>query len=88
MRAKLVPVGNSKGIRLPKALLAAAGLEDEVTLRVQNGTLVIAPARRRRRPRAGWAEAFRKEIQLNGPDRPDVDWEATPNEWDGEGWQW
>jgi antitoxin MazE len=88
MRAKLVPVGNSKGIRLPKALLAAAGLEDEVTLRVHNGTLVIAPARRRRRPRAGWAEAVRKEIELNGPDRPDLDWEGTPNEWDREGWQW
>jgi antitoxin MazE len=88
MRVKLVPIGNSKGIRLPKALLAAARLEDEVMLSVQNGALVISPARRRRRPRTGWAEAFQKEIERKGPHKLDAEWEAVPNESDREGWQW
>jgi len=88
MRVKLVAVGNSKGIRLPKALLAAARLEDEVTLSLEQGRRVISPARPRRRPRAGWAEAFRKEIERNGPHEIDAEWEAMPNAWDDEGWQW
>ena len=88
MRVKLVPVGNSKGIRLPKALLAAARLEDEVLLSVRDGTLVISPARRRPRPRAGWAESFRKELERSGPHELGAEWVATANEWDREGWQW
>ena len=88
MRVKLVAVGNSKGIRLPKALLAAARLEDEVVLSLEGGKLVISPARRRRNPRTGWADAFRKDLQRNGPHELDAEWEATPNAWDDEGWKW
>ncbi len=54
MRTRLVSMGNSRGVRIPKPLIEEAGLVDEVELRVRAGAIVIAAARA---PRAGWAEA-------------------------------
>lgn len=53
VRAKLVRIGNSRGIRLPKAVIEQAGLGDEVELRVRKGEVVIA---RVKKVREGWAE--------------------------------
>jgi antitoxin MazE len=57
MKARLVQIGNSQGIRLPKNILAEAQLEDEVELKAEPGCILIRSARR---PRAGWAEAARQ----------------------------
>jgi len=54
MRAKLVKIGNSRGLCLAKPLLEQAGLSDEVDLQVAPGVLTIQPVAR---PWAGWAEA-------------------------------
>jgi antitoxin MazE len=54
MKARIVPIGNSQGIRIPKLLLEEAGLAGDVELDAKDGRIVIAAARR---PRAGWAEA-------------------------------
>lgn len=54
MKTRLVRIGNSRGVRIPKPLLQQAGLEDEVHLRVVEGGIVIEAAKA---PRAGWAEA-------------------------------
>lgn len=55
MKVKLVRIGNSRGIRIPKAVLEQCGLEEVADLRVERGRLVIA---RERRPRQGWDETF------------------------------
>jgi antitoxin MazE len=56
MKALLVPIGNSRGVRIPKPLIEQCGLTDEVDLDVQDGTILIrAP---RVGPRAGWTKAF------------------------------
>jgi antitoxin MazE len=54
MKAGLVWIGNSRGIRLPKSVIEEAGLTDEVEIRVQKGAVVIGAAVR---PRSGWADA-------------------------------
>lgn len=54
MRARLVKIGNSRGLHLAKPLLELAGLSDEVDLQAPPGVLTIRPVAR---PRAGWAEA-------------------------------
>ena len=56
MRARIVRVGNSRCIRLPKALLDKAGIGEDVELRAEPGRIVIEAAAW---PRAGWAEAAR-----------------------------
>ena len=54
MRARIVRVGNSRGVRLPKPLLDQAGLPDEVEIHAEPGRIIIQSARG---PRGGWAEA-------------------------------
>jgi antitoxin MazE len=54
VRAKLVKIGHSRGIRLAKPLLEVAGLADEVEIEAAPGVLTIRPLLH---PRAGWAEA-------------------------------
>ena len=56
MRSRLIRIGNSRGVRLPKAFIEEAGLEEAVELQVRGGAVVISS---RRRARAGWAEAAR-----------------------------
>ena len=57
MDIALRTIGNSKGVVLPKALLAQAGLSDQksVNITIESGSIVLSkstPA-----PRSGWAEA-------------------------------
>jgi antitoxin MazE len=54
VRAKLVIIGNLRGIRLAKPLLEVAGLADEDEIEAALGVLTIRPSTH---PRAGWAEA-------------------------------
>jgi antitoxin MazE len=39
MKGRIVQIGNSRGIRLPKVLLEEAQLEDEVELEAEPGAL-------------------------------------------------
>ena len=57
MKARIVKIGNSRGIRLPKPLVEQAGLGEEVVIEVQGNRLIITPAVR---PRTVWAAAFQK----------------------------
>jgi antitoxin MazE len=64
MKTPIVRIGNSQGIRIPKPLLEQTGLKGEVEINAQEDSLVIRPARK---PRAGWAGAFR-EMARRGDD--------------------
>ncbi|MGH7590538.1 MAG: AbrB/MazE/SpoVT family DNA-binding domain-containing protein [Gemmatimonadales bacterium] len=55
MRTRIVQIGNSRGVRIPKPILEQVGLQDEVDLSVEGDRLVIQPGHT---PRAGWAEAL------------------------------
>jgi antitoxin MazE len=72
MTVKLVQIGNSKGIRIPKALLEQAGLEGEVNLRLEGREIVIGP-KAKKEPRAGWIEAFERAIAKHGNELTDED---------------
>ena len=63
MRAKLIPIGNSRGVRLPKPLIKEAGLQDEVDIHVRDGTVVISSTKN---PRSGWEQAARLLHQREG----------------------
>jgi antitoxin MazE len=82
MRTRLVRIGNSRGIRLPKPLIAQAGLTDEVELHVKDGAIVIERASS---PRAGWAQAA-EQMHEQGEDRL-ID-PITPTQFDEKEWEW
>ena len=83
MRAKLIRIGCSRGVGIPKFLIKQCGLDKAVELRVRNDCMVISPERR---PRQGWEEAFYAagastdgELLLE---------RMEPNEFDRKEWQW
>lgn len=84
MRTKIIRIGNSKGVRIPKALLQEAGLEDEVELTVRDGTLVVSPANQARQ---GWADAFRSMAEAGDDELVDGD-ATTSDAFDAESWEW
>ncbi len=82
MKTRLVRIGNSRGVRIPKPLIIEAGLTDEVELHVRDGGIMIASAAR---PRRDWAEAARLGHE-RGDDRPLIGGSST--QFDEEQWEW
>jgi antitoxin MazE len=62
MRQELIRIGNSRGIRIPKPLIAQCGLGDVVELRLTREGLIVAPYRA---PRYGWKDAFARSDLSN-----------------------
>ena len=83
MKTTLIPIGNSRGIRIPKPFIEQCGLEKEVEIDVRDSTILI---RAPRLPRAGWDAAFERMAQA-GDDKL-VDGQPTSNRWDEEEWEW
>ena len=84
VRTRLIRIGNSRGVRLPKAILAQAALERDVDISVQDGAVIIRSAAD---PRAGWAAAF-AAIAAQGDDFVlDADAPGLTG-WDAEEWEW
>lgn len=83
MRARIIRIGNSKGIRIPKPMLDETGITDEVEIETMDGQIVI---RKVRRARAGWDEAF-AEMAARGDDQL-LDATPSTSTWDEEEWEW
>ena len=81
---RLVKIGNSQGIRIPKLLLEQVGLSGEIQLEVENDKLILRPAVR---PRQGWDEQFQRMAQL-GDDRLLDGEDLTASSWDETEWEW
>ena len=84
MKTRIVRIGNSQGVRIPKPLLEQTGLRGEVEIVADNGSLVIRPARK---PREGWDEAFR-EMARRGDDALLDDVPPSLSSWDQDEWEW
>jgi antitoxin MazE len=84
MKTRIVRIGNSRGIRIPKPLLEQTGLNGDVEVSAEGDALIIRPAAK---PRAGWDAAF-KEMAERGDDAlldGDV---PSLTRWDEEEWEW
>lgn len=55
MKVAIVPIGNSRGLRLPKTVIEECRFTDTAELTVEDGRVVLTPVRA---PREDWAEAF------------------------------
>lgn len=70
MKIALVAIGNSKGVRLPKAVLEQTGFTEAAELTIENGRIVLTPSRV---VRAGWATSFAAAADLTKEDREWLD---------------
>jgi antitoxin MazE len=82
--SRVVRIGNSRGIRIPKLLLDQLKFGEEVELLVEQDHLIVRPVRR---PREGWDEQFKLMAERKEDYLLDA---ASPNlsRWDEEEWEW
>jgi antitoxin MazE len=83
MKVNLVSIGNSKGVRIPASVIKECGLGDELEMRVENGFVVLAPARG---VREGWSDAF--EGMAAARDDEPIMPDPFQNDFDSEDWTW
>ena len=84
VKSRIIRVGNSKGVRIPKLFLEQVNLGDEIELVLQDDQVVIRPALAARH---GWEDAFR-EMAETGDDRLLMEDEPLATEWEETGWEW
>lgn len=84
MKARIVKIGNSRGVRIPKPLLERSRLAEEVEIEARDDQIIIRSARR---PRQDWAGAFRAMAERGDDDLLDGD-SPPQTRWDEGEWQW
>lgn len=82
MKANIVTIGNSQGIRIPKILLDQSGLSGEVEMELCEEGILI---RRAKRVRENWAESFKQLAENNDDELLD---KFVPTNYVRKSWQW
>jgi antitoxin MazE len=83
MKLLLVQIGNSWGIRIPKALLQQCKFKKSVKVTIVNGNLVLSADNG---PREGWEDAFKK-MAAAGDDQL-LDQDLVQSNFDKDEWEW
>ncbi|HET6387440.1 MAG TPA: AbrB/MazE/SpoVT family DNA-binding domain-containing protein [Armatimonadota bacterium] len=84
IKTRLIRIGNSQGIRIPKLLVDRAGLQGDLEIEAEEGQLIIRPARH---SRDGWDISF-EAMAGDGEDRLLDTEPLTPTTWEDSEWQW
>ena len=66
MNINVISIGNSKGIRIPKAILEQCNITDKVDLEIVNQEIKIKAFPRQ--PRDGWEKSIKKAVQKGTPE--------------------
>ena len=82
IRSKVVKIGNSRGIRIPRVILEQAGLTDEVEMKVEGNRLIIHAIHH---PRQGWDDRFAAMAEQGDDQLLDP---IPAAQWDEEEWTW
>lgn len=56
MVIQIINIGNSKGIRIPKAILEQYNISDTIELILEKGRIILKP---KSTPRKGWEKSFK-----------------------------
>jgi antitoxin MazE len=84
MRARVIKIGNSHGLRIPKPILEQTGIRDDVEMELGKNQIIIRPVQK---ARDGWDKAFKKMAE-KGDDALVIDDNDVSHSWDEEEWQW
>lgn len=82
LKARIIKIGNSHGVRIPKVWLEQLEWGTEVEMAMESDQIIIRSAHR---PRGHWEQQFR-EMAAHGDDR--LQDNITPTQWDKDEWEW
>ena len=63
MKLSIIPIGNSKGIRIPASVLNQCNIESKVDMLVKNGRIILIPVKKH--ARQSWDKKFGKMAKNN-----------------------
>ncbi len=82
MKAQIIQIGNSQGIRIPKVLLEETGISGEVELETSPEGILI---RNIKKPRGDWDAIFRKLADTDDDQAVET---QLAGEFEKKEWQW
>lgn len=85
MITKVIKIGNSRGIRIPKSIIDQSGIKNEVELEVQDDRIIIKSLSK---VRQNWNLAFQKMAENNDDQLLDENLVVNQSSWDDEEWTW
>jgi antitoxin MazE len=83
VESRIIKIGNSHGVRIPKLLLEQLRFTTDVELEVQDDQLIV---RATTAPRATWALQFERMAAQN--DDALLEPEPLATDWEEREWQW
>ena len=83
MKIKLINIGNSKGLRLPKTIIQQYNITDDLQLELKEDGILLKPFTK---PRTGWSEQFEKVVKPI--EKQEKNWMEAHNRFDKEEWTW
>ncbi len=86
METKLIKIGNSRGVILPRQVIERVG-GDSFEIREEDGQIILKPVQPKENDvRPGWDESFAQTIQ-SAPPETDI-FNEVSNDFDEEEWTW
>jgi antitoxin MazE len=85
MKTKLIRIGNSQGIRIPKPVIEETGLSEEIEMILKENQIILRSSENTRK---GWDHAFNKMAQENDDQLLDKEEIEPQSQWDNVEWTW
>jgi len=85
MRTKIIQIGNSKGIRIPRYILEESGLKGEIEIEIKDKKIILKSSSGLRE---GWETAFQKMSENKDDILLDKEYVEHESRWDKEEWSW
>ena len=85
MKTKIIRIGNSQGVRIPKPLIEESGITEEIEMILRDNEIVLRSAETTRKE---WEESFEKMAEQGDDSLLDQKEIEKPSEWDEADWTW
>ncbi|MEX0662411.1 MAG: AbrB/MazE/SpoVT family DNA-binding domain-containing protein [Balneolaceae bacterium] len=85
MKTKIIRIGNSQGVRIPKPLIEESGITDEIEMILRDNEIVLRSAETTRK---NWEASFEKMAERDDDALLDQEEIEKPSDWDETDWTW
>ncbi len=85
MKTKLIQIGNSRGVRIPKPFIEESGLSEDIEMVLREGEIILRSAKKVRK---GWGEAFERMAEQEDDVLLDRESIEKSGDWDETEWKW
>ncbi len=85
MKTKIIRIGNSQGVRIPKPLIVNSGITEDIEMILRDNEIILRPIDTVRKD---WEASFQKMAEQGDDVLLDQKETDKPSEWDNSEWTW